>query len=206
MEFGSSVDGNLAPWSHCDIVTFPVESERYDFPVSLQVFSLWSNFSTDAAAAFTAIYYCYYYASQERWDHWFPRPTMWKPSLSQCYRRLAVLDYCMVSEPSIAPMPDNLRHCNSAVFCDRCLVGSSYYTSLQSICTCICFPYHHYINAVMSAIDVHTAVWVCCVSWSSILTCTCLYLFLPCHQAKWLACWTQVQKSLGSNRSHHAVR
>ena len=37
MEFGSNVDGNLAPWSHYDIISFPVISERYDFPVSLQV-------------------------------------------------------------------------------------------------------------------------------------------------------------------------
>jgi len=37
VEFESNVDGNLAPFSHYDIINFPVDSERYDFPISLQV-------------------------------------------------------------------------------------------------------------------------------------------------------------------------
>jgi len=37
VEFGSNVDGNLAPWSHHDLISFPADSDRYDFPVSLQV-------------------------------------------------------------------------------------------------------------------------------------------------------------------------
>ena len=38
VEFGDTVEGNLAPWSHCNAIDFVDDGERYDFPVSMQVF------------------------------------------------------------------------------------------------------------------------------------------------------------------------